>query len=130
MKNSMYDKPCKEIFKLKRMLEKAKIPFEFIESFGYNKSLLSAIAPDLLEHYHICYPSRGKGQRISVVEGFGTHGREQDKLEIMGGLTPYEQFCHGDSPIGYLTAANVFKRIKKDNDERKLKEYEEDSKRS
>lgn len=85
MKRSMYDKPCKEIFKLKHMLEKAEIPFRFIESFGYDKSLLRVIAPELFEHYHICYPSQGKGQRISVVEGFGTYGREQDKLEIMGG---------------------------------------------
>ena len=119
MRSVIYDKPCKEIFKLKRMLEKAEIPFVFVESFGYDKSLLRVIAPDLLEHYHICYPSQGKGQRISVVEGFGTHGREQDKLEIMGGLTPYEQFRHGNSPIGYLTAANVFKRIKKDWEEHK-----------
>lgn len=116
MENSMYDKPCKEIFKLRRMLEKAKIPFD-IEGFNYDK-LLSKLLPDL-EYYHICYPARGKGQRISVVEGSGTHGREQDKLEIMGGLTPYEQFRHGDSPIGYLTAANVFKRIKKDWEEHK-----------
>lgn len=119
MASSMYGKPCKEIFKLRRMLEKAEIPFEFIEGFGYDKSLLSKFLPDLTEHYHICYPVRGEGQRISVVEGFGTHGREQDKLEIMGGLTPYEQFRHGDSPIGYLTAANVFKRIKKDWEEHK-----------
>ena len=119
MRSVIYDKPCKEIFKLKRMLEKAEIPFEFIESFGYDKSLLRAVAPELLEHYHICYPSQGKGQRISVVEGFGTYGREQDKLEIMGGFTPYEQFRHGDSPLGFRTAANAFKRIKKDWEEHK-----------
>ena len=115
--NSMYEKPCKEIFRLKRMLEKAEIPFEFIEGFGYDKSLKEEL-PDLMEHYQICYPSR-RNMKISVIEGLGTFGREQDRLEIMGGLTPYEQFYHGDSPIGFLTAENVFKRIKKDWEEHK-----------
>ena len=101
----LYDKPCKEIFKLKRMLEKEGIPFEFKENF-----------PDLIEHYQICYPSR-RNMKISVIEGFGTHGREQDRLEILGGFTPWEKFKHGDSPIGFLIAKNVFKRIKKDWDE-------------
>ena len=111
----LYDKPCKEIFKLKRMLEKADIPFEFIEGFGYDPSLKISY-PDIMEHYQICYPSR-KDMKISVIEGFGTHGREQDRLEILGGFTPWEQFKHGNSPIGFLTAKNVFKRIKKDWDE-------------
>lgn len=112
----LYKKPCKEIFKLKRMLEKAEIPFDFIEGFGYDKAILDK-CPDIGEHYHICYPVQGDGQRISVIEGFGTHGREQDKLEIMGGLTPWEKWNHGDSVIGYLTAKNVFNRIKKDWEE-------------
>ena len=115
--SSMYEKPCKEIFRLKRMLEKAEIPFEFIEGFGYDKSLKEEL-PDLMEHYQICYPSR-RNMKISVIEGFGTFGREQDRLEIMGGLTPYEQFHHNNSPIGFLTAENVFKRIKKDWEEHK-----------
>lgn len=111
--SSMYEKPCKEIFRLKRMLEKANIPFDWIENFGYDKRLKS-VYPDIMEHYHICYPNQGDEQRISVIEGIGTHGREQDRLEIMGGLTPWEKFNHGNSPIGFLTAENVFKRIKKD----------------
>lgn len=115
--SSMYEKPCKEIFRLKRMLEKAEIPFEFIEGFGYDKSLAKDF-PYLMEHYHICYPNKDN-MRISVVEGLGTYGREQDRLEILGGFTPYEQFYHGDSPIGFLTAENVFKRIKKDWEEYK-----------
>lgn len=109
----LYKKPCKEIFKLKRMLEKAKIPFDFIEGFGYDKATLSKY-PDIGEHYHICYPVYGNGQRISVIEGFGSYGREQDRLEIMGGLTPWEKWDRDDSVIGYLTAKNVFKRIEKD----------------
>ena len=111
-------KKYKEIFRLKRMLEKANIPFEFVECFGYDKRLLSAF-PDIMDHYQIFYPSKGEDQKISVIGGFGAYGSEQDRLEIMGGLTPYEQFCHGDSPIGFLTAENVFKRIKKDWEENK-----------
>lgn len=107
----------KEIFKLKRMLEKEKIPFEFIEGFGYDKRLKSKY-PDLLDHYQICYPEQGENRWISVIEGFGTHGGEQDRLEIMGGFTPWEKYHHGDSVIGWLTANNVFKRIKKDWEER------------
>ena len=107
----------KEIFKLKRMLEKADIPFEFIECFGYDKRLLSAY-PDIMDHYQICYPIKGEGQIISVIGGFGAHGAEQDKLEIMGLLTPWERF-EGNTVIGWLTAENVFKRIKKDWEENK-----------
>lgn len=108
----------KEIFRLKRMLEKEGIPFEFIECFGYDKRLLSEY-PDIMDHYQICYPSKGEDQAISVIGGFGAHGYEQDKLEIMGLLTPWERYHHGDSVIGWLTAENVFKRIKKDYEERK-----------
>lgn len=100
------------------MLEKAEIPFEFIEGFGYDKRLKS-MYPDILDHYQICYPRKGEGQIISVIGGFGAHGDTADRLEIMGGLTPWERYHHGNSVIGWLTAENVFKRIKKDYEERK-----------
>lgn len=107
-------KPCKEIFKLKHMLEKADIPFEFIKNFGYED--ISAELLSFIEHYQICYPSR-ENMKISVIEGLGTFGREQDRLEILGGFTPWERFKYGNSPMGYLTVKNVFKRIKRDWDE-------------
>lgn len=107
----------KEIFRLKRMLEKANIPFEFIECFGYDKRLLS-MCPDIMDHYQICYPHKGEDQKISVIGGFGARGYEHDKLEIMGLLTPWERF-EGNTVIGWLTAENVFKRIKKDWEENK-----------
>ena len=110
----------KEIFRLKRMLEKAEIPFDWIENFGYDKKLLSKY-PDLLEHYQICYPCKDDGKGwISVIEGFGTYGSEQDRLEIMGGFTPWEEYDGRDSVIGYLTANNVFKRIKRNYEERNM----------
>lgn len=111
----------KEIFKLKRMLEKEGIPFDWIEHNGYSKEQIEAlksIAPDIWEKYHICYPkgsfTNSDGRWISVIEGFGTFGAEEDRLEIMGGLTPWEKFAFGNEPIGGLTARNVFNRIKKD----------------
>ena len=102
----------KEIFKLKRMLEDAHIPFDWEESFGYSKhdlEELRRVAPDLLDHYHIMYPCKGNLQICSVIEGYGTFGATDDKLEIMGLLTPEER--DDDCVLGYLTAENVFSRI-------------------
>ena len=96
----------KEIFKLKRMLEKDGIPFEFVEGFGYDEKM-RATYPDLLEHYQICYPEQDGGQ--------------YDRLEIMGGLTPWEEYTYESSILGYLTAQNVYNRIKKDWEERNKK---------
>lgn len=113
----------KEIFKLKMMLEDAKIPFDWIEGWGYNEETtkeLMKIAPDLIDRYQICYPKdsfyNDEKRWISIIEGFGTYGSEQDKLEIMGGFTPYEKYfegCKDDDVKGHLTANNVFNRIKK-----------------
>lgn len=70
----------KEIFKLKRMLENAGIPFDWREGWGYSEdkmALLKTIAPDLMEHYQICYPKGSfdgdEIRWISVIEGFGTY---------------------------------------------------------
>ena len=65
---NLYEKPCKEIFKLKRMLEKEGIPFEFIKNFGYDEALVQKF-PNVLEHFQICYPEQGDNIRISVIEG-------------------------------------------------------------
>ena len=111
----------KEIHKLKKMLEDADIPFDWIEGWGYGveeRKLLSVIAPDLIDRYQICYPegsfNNDEKRWISVIEGFGTYGNERDRLEIMGGFTPWERYTHndGDCVIGGLTAKNVFNRIK------------------
>lgn len=107
----------KEIFKLKRMLEKENIPFDFIENLGYDKRLLG-MYPDLLDHYQICYPS-SDNRWISVVQGYCTYGGTVNRLEIMGGLTPLEKYETGDTVVGYLTAKNVFKRIKTHYDSEK-----------
>ena len=117
----------KEIFKLKKMLEEANIPFDWIEGWGYSKDEikeLRKICPDLIDRYQICYPKgsfHNEADRwISVIEGFGTYGSEQDRLEIMGGFTPWERYeneLNSECVKGYLTARNVFNRIKRNWEE-------------
>jgi hypothetical protein len=114
----------KEIFKLKKMLEDVKIPFSWNEGWGYGEEELKElrkIAPDLIEHYQICYPIFDCEYRwISVIEGFGTYGAEKGKLEIMGGLTQWEKDVYSDEVVGYLTAYDVFQRIKNHWEENKM----------
>lgn len=107
-----------EIFKLKEMLEQSGIPFDWVEKWGYDEEeieRLKKIAPDLIDRYQICYPkgsfhNREAPRWISVIEGFGTYGAEQDRLEIMGGADTTDQL---DEVTGWLTADEVFDRIKK-----------------
>lgn len=122
-------KKYKEIFKLKKMLEDAGIPFSWNEGWGYDEDKLKElqkVAPDLMEHYQICYPVFDPEHRwISVIEGFGTFGAEKDRLEIMGGFTPWERYEYGDEPVmGGLTARNVYQRIKNHWEEHKKYEKE------
>ena len=86
-----------EILRLKGMLEKAKIPFEFSKVFG---------------GYHIEYPASA-GRVCSVIEHDYSYGREKDLLEIQGLMTKKEYKETLDNVIGYLTAEDVFQRIKK-----------------
>ena len=95
-----------EILKLKNMLEKAEIPFEFSEIFG---------------GYHITYPSN-KFRICSVIEHDFSYGNEQDLLEIKGLLTKNEKKY--DDVIGYLSAENVFQRIQ--NNWKKLRRCRDD----
>ena len=79
------------------MLEKAKIPFDFSELQG---------------GYHIVYPADGGKCICSVIEHDGNYGREKDLLEIQGLMTKEELEETQDTVLGYLTAENVFLRIK------------------
>ena len=92
-----------EIFKLKAMLENAKVEFEFIDR-SVDVKLVS-----LISSYQISVPNIGESQIISVNQGNGTYGGDEDLLEIFGLLTP-EETKQGDV-CGYLTAQNVFERI-------------------
>lgn len=91
-----------EIFVLKDLLEKAKIPFDFIEHTHPYK-----------QGFQICYPSKGEKCVCSIIEHTFSYGNEKDLLEIQGLMTKKEEEEHHDSVLGYLTALNVFKRIKK-----------------
>lgn len=96
----------KEIFKLKVMLDKANIDYEFWDrSWVYDYTIK-------YPSYQIVVYKPGRNERlISVVEGYGTYGEEDDLLEIMGCLTKKEE--KENSVKGCLTAEEVFKRIKR-----------------
>lgn len=97
-----------EILILKKMLEEAKIPFVFEEVLS-------------LGGYHIIY-SDEVGQVCSVIEHYGSYGHKDDLLEIMGLLTEEEK--EYDEVVGYLSAENVFNRIKKHYEENQFKVVE------
>lgn len=97
-----------EIFRLKEMLEKANVPFDFTdESFNLGDDYEFV-------KYHIEYPCSYKGDQVricSVIQGLGTYGAEDNRLEIMGLLTVEEE--KDDCVAGWLTAEDVFERIQK-----------------
>ena len=60
--------------------------------------------------WQIIYPKDGEERIMDAIENFGSYGSDKDLLEIMGLLTPEEE--QHDRVVGYLTAKNVFERIK------------------
>lgn len=86
-----------EIFKLKKMLEKSLVPFEWKEFDKPSK-----------QGFQILYPN-DKNRVCSVIEHSFSYGNEKDLLEIQGLLTADEEEC--DSVLGNLTADDVFQRI-------------------
>ena len=94
----------KEIFKLKTMLDKENIPYEF-----YNYCFKNDYDNKFIENWQIVVPSI-VNTVISIVEGVGTFGYKEDKLEIQGLLTDYEK--EFDCVVGSLSADEVFQRIK------------------
>lgn len=89
-----------EIFKLKEMLEKANIPFVWKEH------------KDNRNGYQILYPVGGVQNICSVIEHSFSYGNRQDLLEIQGLMTKEEEEKTHDTVLGYLSAENVFERIK------------------
>ena len=90
-----------EILKLKKMLEKVNIPFEWDENH--------------FDGFHLIYSSEGK-TICSVVEFNGSYGACCDLLEIMGLMTEEEKQETEDDVLGWLTAEDVFNRIKSHRD--------------
>lgn len=76
--------------------------------------LYKAGIPHTFEPYmcgwRIGYPNDEKTV-CSAIEHNGSYGREDDKIEIMGLLTDEESKY--DGVVGWLTAEEVFNRIKK-----------------
>lgn len=107
----------KEIFKLKVMLDNANIPYEFLDRsyINYDKHELQ------YPFYQIIVYDKGDYEEpsrlISVIQGHGTYGEQADLLEISGCLTIEEE--QEDSVRGYLTANEVFERIKTNYKEEK-----------
>lgn len=87
------------------------------EILKLNKMLTEAQIPHSLERtcdgWQIVYPSHGMRNKIcSVIEYTGISSAKYDRLEIMGLLNPEERKF--DRVVGFLTAENVFDRMKRD----------------
>lgn len=89
-----------EIFKLKEKLDAIDLEYEFHnrapKDIGY-------------EHYQIILLDENNNRIVSVIQGNGTYGGNNNKLEIMGLLTPEEE--EHDCVLGWLTADEVYERI-------------------
>ena len=99
----------REIFKLMNLLDKNKIKYEFYDRcqadvYGKGKHFI---------HFQIIINQKNKKERaFSIIEGFGTYGEEEDKLEIMN------YFDNSmDNVLGYLSAKEVLSIIKKYNNQ-------------
>ena len=88
----------KEIIRLHEMLEENDIPH---------------VIRRWMDGWMVCYPVARPLENcvMDAIEMTGSYGAGEDKLEIQGLLTPEEE--ERDSVAGYLTAENVFERIKK-----------------
>ena len=91
----------KEIRVLANMLTEAGIPHDFRRSF---------------DGWQVVYPEEGEARVGDAVECFGSYGCQEDKLEIMGLLTEEEK--ESDGVLGWLTAQEVFERIKQHYEQR------------
>lgn len=98
-----------EIFRLRDMLDEAGIKYKYTD---HSWKYVINNCDYRRKHYHIeiFHPKNSTKRIISVIEGDGTYGHEVNLLEIMGCLTPEE--AKDDCVCGWLTAENVFQRIK------------------
>ena len=103
----------KEIFKLKDMLDKSDIKYEFIDrtDIRFNNPFYQIVVYEKYNDWNELSDYKPK-RLISVIEGWCSYGGDKDLLEIMGCLTEEEK--KHDDVKGYLTAENVFERIKKE----------------
>ena len=88
------DNRYQEILRLDAMLTEKQIPHTCQKA---------------MDGWQVIYPQDGKKRVMDAIEHFGSYGSEQDRLEIIGLLTPEEK--KNDSVLGYLSAEEVFSRI-------------------
>lgn len=93
-------KTMDELAKLEFWLRSHHIPYERIDE---NPSEWSP----LLDRHQICVPSE-KIRNWDAICHYGSYGYEDGLLEIYGELVTEDD---GDSVVGYLTAADVVKRV-------------------
>lgn len=90
-----------EILKLKTLLDEANIPYALNRNW---------------DGWHLAYPCPGEHRKCSVREFCKSRGASKDRLEIYGLLNSEERKY--DDIVGWLTAENVFDRIKRDRERR------------
>ena len=92
------DEEYLEIHKLREMLVAAQI---------------SHVFKRLFDGWQVCYPEDRQSENCvcDAVQHFGSYGSEDDRLELMGLLNEQEEEEYG-GVLGYLTAQEVFERIK------------------
>jgi len=109
-----------EFDKLVKMLNDAKIPYERNDDDPNSEYFkLTSNAP-IKRIVYGKFPEKHKFCICSVICGHGSYGGNEGLLEIMGLLTPEEE--ERDSVAGYLTAEDVFNRIKNHYDSNKEEE--------
>ena len=86
-----------EIFKLCKMLDDEGLEYIFRNRSRY------------YTHYQILLTDKVGNVIVSIIQGKLTYGGTENKLEIMGLLTPEE--AEMDEVVGYLSAEEVYKRI-------------------
>lgn len=103
-----------EILKLKEILEKANIPFEFTDDMYERKA-----SEDIASHsYKRLYPAyqiiiyKHNRRICDAIEHCYSYGHERNLIEISGAMTNEECKEEGCEVLGYLTAEEVFKRFK------------------
>lgn len=123
-----------EMQKLMELLINAKIPFETYKGLSSLKELPSA---DMIYVDHVYYPNKaifseqfgsksepggdysGIDASCSVIYRSGSHGYEEGLLEMFG---LYDEEDPTYNAIGWLTAKEVFYRIKKNYEKKRLAE--------
>ena len=91
-----------EILRLEEMLKDAGIAYQIDR---------------VRDGWHIAFPCNGEKRKCSIREFSGTRGCAKDRLEIAGLLNAEERKY--DDRVGWLTAENVFDRIKRDWERRR-----------